>query len=50
MVYLAATCGVVWVGTFLYLLYLTRRERALEIEIRELRTRLVGGDISGTAR
>jgi CcmD family protein len=41
MVYLAATYGLIWVGVVVYLLHLTRRERTLEREIRELRTHLV---------
>jgi len=50
MIYLAATYGVVWVGTFLYLLHLSRRERVLEREIRELQARLAKAEISGAGR
>jgi len=44
MGYLAAAYGVVWAGTFLYLVYLSRRERALEREIKELQARLPASD------
>lgn len=47
MGYLVAVYGVVWAGTFLYLLHLARREQALAREIHELRARLVEGETSG---
>ena len=50
MIYLAAGYGVVWLGTFLYVLYLARQERTLEREIRQLQTRLVEGKIDGAGR
>ena len=50
MVYLAATYGLIWVGIVVYLLHLSRLERTLEREIRELRAHLVEGNGSGTRR
>ena len=47
MGYVAAAYGLVWAGTFLYLLHLARRERTLEREIKELRARLAKGETSG---
>lgn len=44
MAYLVVACATVWAGTFLYLLHLVRRERALEREIELLRALLVEGD------
>ena len=44
MAYLVVACGTVWVGTILYLLVLTKRERALERELEVLRALLAEGD------
>ena len=50
MVYLAATYGLIWVGIVAYLLHLSRRERTLEREIRELRAHLVEDNSSRVRR
>ena len=47
MGYLVAAYAVVWGGTFLYLLHLSRRERRLQAEIRQFQARLVQAESPG---
>lgn len=48
MAYLVAAYGVVWAGTFLYLMRLARGERRLQQEIERLQACLGQSEPSGT--
>ena len=49
-IYLAVAYAVIWVSASVYLVYLSRQERSLGSEVRELKTQLGHDDLAEEPR